>query len=98
MSECRLSRLVAEKLGGASANKHRRGPSTPRNKVPVCDRSARRFAQDDGFWENGLSPVLAEVRADLIFSVDQSLINFCRSKPRQHTPNQMLLNPPKPSS
>src|ERR1700722_8524944 len=37
--------------GRASANKHRRGPSTARDKRSSSDRSARRFAQDDGFCE-----------------------------------------------
>jgi hypothetical protein len=42
---------VAGKLPRASANKHRRGPSTPRHKALCCDRFAKRFAQDDGFAE-----------------------------------------------
>jgi hypothetical protein len=29
--------------------KHRRGPSTPRHRASISDRSAKRFAQDDGF-------------------------------------------------
>jgi hypothetical protein len=37
------------KLPRASADKHRRGPSTPRRRALCCDRSAKRFAQDDGF-------------------------------------------------
>src|SRR5580704_11261444 len=41
--------VAVGKLPKASANKHRRGPSTPRHKASVCDRSAKRFAQDDGF-------------------------------------------------
>jgi hypothetical protein len=42
-------RFVAGKFPRASADKHRRGPSTPRIKLSVCDRAAKRFAQDDGF-------------------------------------------------
>ena len=30
-------------------DKYRWGPSTPRIKLSVCDRSAKRSAQDDGF-------------------------------------------------
>jgi hypothetical protein len=43
--------FAAGKLRTASADKHRRGPSTSRYKPFLCDRYARRFAQDDGFVE-----------------------------------------------
>jgi hypothetical protein len=48
-SGCWIETSAAGKLPRASANKHRRAPSTPHQKACVCDRSAKRFAQDDGF-------------------------------------------------
>jgi hypothetical protein len=44
-----LSAVVAGKLQRASANKYRRGPSATRHKAAVSNKSAKRFAQDDGF-------------------------------------------------
>ena len=41
--------VCGRRLRRASANKHRRGPSTPRYEPSVCDGSAKRCAQDDGF-------------------------------------------------
>src|ERR1700760_846835 len=43
-------RFLAGQLARASSNKHRRGPSTSRHKATLfCDRSAKRFAQEDDF-------------------------------------------------
>jgi hypothetical protein len=53
---CQVRASVLEKLRAVSAEKHRRGPSTPRNEMSLCDRAARRSAQDDGLGRVGKNP------------------------------------------
>jgi hypothetical protein len=54
--------FVIGKLRRACANEHRRGPSTSRICRSLCDRSVRRFAQDDGFVWGDLKSIRLEKR------------------------------------